>query len=54
MEHAVESGVQLSVGAEINAFGDQAAAACSNSFCNSWVEPGRIACDRQRRAVQLA
>ena len=32
MEHACAGGVQLSLGAEMEAYGDQATAAC-NQFC---------------------
>ena len=41
MEHAGESGVQLSVGVEMEASGDQSAAASNQFFCKSGKEPSR-------------
>ena len=38
-EHAGDSGVQLSVGAEMEAYGDQAAAASHQFCCKSGAEP---------------
>ena len=39
MVHASQSGVQLSVDAEMEAFGDQAAAVSNQFFCKSSEEP---------------
>ena len=51
MEHAGESGVQLSVGVEMEAYGDQATAA-SNQLCwKSREEPSRKPCDRQHLVI---
>ena len=53
-EQAGESGVQLSVGPEMEAYGDQAAAASNQFCCKSREEPSRKPCDRQYRVIQLA
>ena len=45
IEHAGESWVQLSVGVEIEAYGDQAAAASHLFCCKSREEPCRKPCD---------
>ena len=47
MEHAGENGVQLSAGAEMEAYGDQETAASNQFFCKSREEPSRKTCDDQ-------
>ena len=49
MEHAGESGVQLSVGAEMEAYSGQAAAASSQFRCKSKEELSRNPCDHLYR-----
>ena len=53
MEHAGESGVQLSVAAEMVAYGVQAAVASSQLCCKSGEEPSRKPCNHQQRVVRL-
>ena len=47
MEHAGENEVQLSVGVEMEACGDQSAAASNQFFCKSRDEPSRKYCGIQ-------
>ena len=54
MEHAGGSGVLLSVGAEMEAYGDQAATASHQFHSKSKEELSRNLCDHQHRVVQLA
>ena len=51
MEHSSERGVQLSVGVELKAYGDQAAAISSHICFKSREEPSRKPCDCQPRGV---
>ena len=48
------SGVQLSIGAEMEAYGDQAAATSDLFCCKSREEPCRKPCNYKHRVVQLA
>ena len=49
MEHAGESAVQVSVGVEMEAYGDQAAAASNQCSHKSREEPSRKSCDHQHQ-----
>ena len=46
-DHAGDGGVQLSVGTEMEAYGDQAAAASNQLCCKSREEPSRKLCNHQ-------
>ena len=52
-EHVGKSGAQLSVGIEMEAYGDQAAAASVQFFYKSREKPSRKPCDHQHRAIEL-
>ena len=54
MEHGTKSGVQLSDGVEMEAYGDQEALSSNDISENLREEPSKKPCNRQHSDVQLA